>query len=248
MSLLGQLGNIGKSSVNNIASSVLDVALNVGKSALNAAFPDDYEYYLCSFELLDSDSKQVGFVSFVVMPDQLIESNQPIQTMVKTHNGIVTIYNPSFAPVDISLAGSFGRKFRILSNFKDPKSSKNGFFDVNFGKLGSTNVGVKSGYGISKILEHILKKSYKSDDNGRPYFLVFNNYAFNSSFIVDVMGFSFSQNIQNNMIWNYNISLRAVANKLDFMKGSNKLTNLKTVAANSISNGLTKIISGMTGI
>ena len=88
MSLLGQLGNIGKSSVNNIASSVLDVALNVGKSALNAAFPDDYEYYLCSFELLDSDSKQVGFVSFVVMSDQLIESNQPIQTMVKTHNGI----------------------------------------------------------------------------------------------------------------------------------------------------------------
>jgi hypothetical protein len=248
MSLLGQIGNIGKSNVNNISSSVLDVAINVGKSALNALFPDDYEYYLCSLELLDSNSKQVGFLSFVVMPDQIIENHQPIQSMIKTHNGIVTVYNPTFNPVDISIAGSFGRKFRVVSNFKDPDKSKNGFFDINFGKLMSMDVGVKSGYGLSKILEHMLEKSNKSDDSGMPYFLIFNNYAFNKSYVVDVLGYSYSQNIQNNMIWNYNLSMRAVANKMDFMKGKNKWDNLKTVAANSISNGLTKIINDMIGI
>ena len=152
---MSAISKVLKSQASSITGNAIDAALSVGKAALNAVMPDDIEYYLCSLELYNQDKKRVGFLSFVVMPDQMEENHSPIQTMIKTHRGIATVLNDSFAPVDISFSGTFGRKWRLLSSFKDPKLELDtkGFLNLSFGSVAGIGVGLKSGYGITKIMD-----------------------------------------------------------------------------------------------
>jgi hypothetical protein len=107
-------------------------------------------------------------------------------------------------------------------------------------------VGVKSGYGLIKVLENILKEANKTDVLGKPTMLIFNNYAFNTHYVVEVTSYSFQQSYDQNMMWNYQINMRAVANKPT--KFSTSMGNfLKQVASNSISNGLNTMINKMIG-
>jgi hypothetical protein len=246
MSFLGQLENIGSRALNVGTEQIANAVLTVGKSAVHTIIPDEYEYYLCSLELFDSTHTKTGYISFVVMPDQISESHSPIQNIVKTHGGIVTVINPTFAPVDISLAGTFGRKWRLASNYKDPTKNKSGFLSLNFGKLLNMSLGVKSGYGLTKVLEKILKTANSLDSSGKPYTLVFNNYAFNTAYVVNVMNFSFSQSSEQNMMWAYSMSLRAVGYKPIYTKETAG-SFLGKVASNAIAGGLTKLCTSMIG-
>lgn len=240
------VGQIYKNNTNAIIQQTLNAVENYGKSAVHALIPDDYEYYLCSFELYNSAKERKGFLSFVVMPDQMVENHSPVQTLVKTHGGIVTVFNPSFAPIDISISGTFGRKWRFISDYQDPTKDKSGFFNLNIGSFLNTNIGVKSGYGLTKLLEKMVKTAEGVDGNGKPYFMIFNNYAFNTAYMVNITHYSFSQSYDQNMIWRYNITMKAVGNKPQIT--SSKKNLLSTVASNSIANGLTNIVSGMIGI
>lgn len=259
---MGKLKNwansVKKTTINNasnIANHTVDAVIEVGRAALHSVAPDDIEYYLCSLELIDSDLNRHGFISFIVMPDQISENHQPIQTVTKTHQGIVTTFNDSFAPVDISCAGTFGRKFRIISGMKDVcgTSKLTSLLNLNLGEIkgfniGTVDFGIKSGYGLTKILEHILTESTKTANNGLPYFLIYKNYSFNTQYVVDVVSFSFSQSIASNMMWNYQFQLRGVAKDLRITQKDDMVRKLTTVAGNAISNGLTKVITHMIGI
>lgn len=244
MSIRGQLKNIGSKWINVETQQLMNAVMTVGKAAVHTIIPDDYEYYLCSLELYDSTHDKVGYISFVVMPDQISENHTPIQNIVKTHGGIVTVINPTFAPIDINLSGTFGRKWRLVSNYKDPTEVQNGFMNLNFGKTWDMKVGVKSGYGLTKVLEKILKKSNDLDTLAKPYTLVFNNYAFNTSYIVNAMNFNFSQSVEQNMMWMYSVVLRAVGYKPIYAKETAGQF-LSKVSSNAIAGGLTKICSSM---
>lgn len=239
---MGVFSNIVSLSANSIADGLIQYK----RGDLHAIAPDDYENYLCSFELFDSDRNRKGFLSFVVMPEQISESVSPIQTITKTNGGIVTTINPSFSPIDINLSGTFGRKFRIVSNLKDPAKDLTGFFNMNFGKFLNMSIGSKSGYGLTKVLQHILQYSNAvGKDTQKPYFLCFNNYALNTHYIVDVVNYSFQQSQNTNMMWYYNISLRAVGYRPKSINGIDD-SFLNSVASNAISNGLTNLITGMS--
>lgn len=244
------LKTIMKSQGINVAQQLIDTALSVGKAAIHAAMPDDFEYYLCSLELVNHKDERKGFLSFLVMPEQISESYTPIQTMVKTHNAVVTLFNDSFAPVDINIAGTFGRKIRLLLNYKDPWIQTGGkqILALNFGKVAGVEVGVKTGYGMTKVLQHILNASSKTEaESGKPYYLKFYNYALNTAYLVDVVNYTVNQNMGSNMIWNYQITLRAVAPLSSFSNIGNKMKNLlPEVASNSVANGVTNIVNGMT--
>lgn len=239
-----------KSQGTNVAQQLIDTALNVGKAAIHAAMPDDFEYYLCSLELVNHKDERKGFLSFSVMPEQISESYTPIQTMIKTHNAVVTLFNDSFAPVDINIAGTFGRKIRLLLNYKDPWIQTGGkqFLALNFGKVEGVEVGVKTGYGMTKVLQHILNASSKTEaESGKPYYLKFYNYALNTAYLVNVVNYTVNQSMGSNMIWNYQMTLRAVAPLSSFSNIGNKMKNiLPEVAANSVANGVTNIVNGMT--
>ena len=154
--------NIGKSTLNGAISATRGALMETGRAALHATAPDDYEYYLCSFELFNSSMEKVGFISFVVMPNQIVESYSPIQVITKTHGSVITIFNPSFNPFDISLSGTFGKKFRIVTGLKDPgevdkKTDGNLALNLLVGKMSNisgTALGAKSGYGLTKVLQH----------------------------------------------------------------------------------------------
>lgn len=244
------LKTIMKSQGTNVAQQLIDTALSVGKAAIHAAMPDDFEYYLCSLELVNHKDERKGFLSFSVMPEQISESYTPIQTMIKTHNAVVTLFNDSFAPVDINIAGTFGRKIRLLLNYKDPWIQTGGkqFLALNFGKVAGVEVGVKTGYGMTKVLQHILNASSKTEaESGKPYYLKFYNYALNTAYLVDVVNYTVNQSMGSNMIWNYQMTLRAVAPLSSFSNIGNKMKNLlPEVAANSVANGVTNIVNGMT--
>lgn len=237
------LNNITKTAINSSVGNALNAAMTVGKAALHMLAPDNYEYYMCSLEVIDCNRRQIGFISFIVMPNNISESRTPIQTQTKTKNGLVTLFNDSFNPVIISLQGTFGRKFRIVTNLTDPTEKKS-FFDGNVGKVLGTNIMIKSGYGLSKLLKFILDKANEVDKDGRPYLLLFNNYAFNTSYVVDVVSYTFNQSLENNMMWYYDFQLKATApaSAVKTKKQSNAQL-LKTVASNAIAQGLSNVIN-----
>lgn len=232
------------SAVDSVRANALNAIMTVGRAALHATAPDNYEYYMCSLELIDRYGEQVGFISFVIMPNNITESTTPIQTQTKTKNGMVTLFNDSFAPVSISVQGTFGRKFRIVANMTDPNEKGKNFFNGNLGKVAGINTAVKSGYGLTRVLQYILKKTNELDAQGRPYILLFNNYSFNTSYVVDVMSYSFTQSVENNMLWFYEFQLKAVApGSAVKSRKPNNAQLLKTVASNTIAQGLTNVLN-----
>ena len=60
------------------------------------------------------------------------------------------------------------------------------------------------------------------------------------------MNYTFQQSYEQNMIWHYSISMKAVALKPKEL-GMSTANFLNSVAANTISNGITKLISDIAG-
>jgi len=98
---------------------------------------------------------------------------------------------------------------------------------------------------LTKMLEKILDSAWKLDDKQKPHILIFSNYARNNSYVVEPLQMSFSQGVDNNMIWFYSIELKAVADgnlvKSNFSKSTNKKF-LTTVANATIAKGLSDLI------
>jgi hypothetical protein len=75
-----------------------------------------------------------------------------------------------------------------------------------------------------------------------PYVLLFNNYALNSSYVVEVLSSSFNQSVENNMLWFYSLEMKAVA-PAEVVKKTTAKNLLGLVSANSIAQGIQGILS-----
>ena len=76
------------------------------------------------------------------------------------------------------------------------------------------DVGVKSGYGAMNLLRAIIAKSNGVDDQGLPFRLYFYNMALGESYLVTVPSGGLTLNTDNegsNTMWNYNLTLTALA-------------------------------------
>lgn len=240
--------------LTNTAGAALEQALNLrvslGKSAAHSLFPNNYEYYLCSFELYDSSNKMIGLLSFNVMPNNMMINKTQIANITKTSKSIFTVFNDSFVPRDISIQGTFGRKFRLVLNDKEVGGAGK---DLAYGKMLPsktlpTPVLVKSGYGMTKMLEKMIDASWTLDSKGLPCFLVFRNYSMNQAFIVEVMQHSFSQAMDSNMLWNYALEMKGVAPaSILWEDNANSNTNqvvgrvLSTAGAKSLNNLISSV-------
>ena len=239
--------NLFKNNLNATINGVLSAASTMGKAALHALYPDEIEYYFCSLELLDSSGRTKGYMTFNIMPNNIMDSKTQIATVTKTNSGVVTLFNDSFNPRDISIQGNFGRKLRLVTGVQETgKISTIPFFGGNTGiSFGQENVIIKTGFGLTKMLEKILDSAWKLDDKQKPHILIFSNYARNNSYVVEPLQMSFSQGVDNNMIWVYSIELKAVADgnlvKSNFSKSTNKKF-LTTVANATIAKGLSDLI------
>lgn len=192
-----------------------EIITDAARLALHTVIPEDYEYYMCGFELVDYNNiVQLRFI-FPVMPDQMVINDKKVSNIIKTANGVVTLVNPSFVPKSITLNGSFGRKVRVqvANNLMfDTIAAKGNFFNSLDSAL--HNKPAKTGYGYMKLLEKIYEQSSRGQKGGIPYKLIFHNFAFGSVHFVEMESFQPSQTMETNMIWNYNLQMRAVAPKV----------------------------------
>jgi hypothetical protein len=187
---------------------------DIGKLTAHTLFPNEFEYYLISFELLDSGNNQkvTDRLIFPVMPENIEISQMKATTIKKSFGGVIAYTNNAFEPITITMNGTFGRRMRLLIGNKRTDEVK----DNALGKLkalaGSTFFpSVKSGYGVLKSLERIYEKATTNGSSNKPYIVNFYNLSFNQAFVVKFNSFSVNQSLESNTVWHYSLQLTAVA-------------------------------------
>lgn len=242
----------------------------IGRSALAALYPNDFEVYICSLELVDSQGNTIDFFTFPVSPES-ISKTEPKKTQIKqTAGGTTVLTSTVYVPEEISIRGNFGRTFKILLDIGTSGTSLSGAAfslsaakyalyqiqgkDTSSIKNSSFDLGVKTGFGCIKMLKGIISKSNGVDSLGLPFRLYFYNLAFGESYLVTIppAGITFSQNMSKNMIWEYNLNMTAIAPLEAVLgEGKSKTAIKKMCAAGTIQksiNDLAKTVAGALGL
>ena len=238
----------------DITTKYNKLARDIGKNALSSLYPDEFEYYLCAFELV-SDDKTIDYFVFPIQPSTISITDTRRTNIKRSMSGITVLRNGSFNPKDISLKGSFGKRFKILMKEGVAFGSSSSIDQLNSGssiKKPQFSAEIKTGYGATKLLQKILDSSNKLSQSGIPNKLYFYNMAFGESYLVEVnpQGVSFSQSEDQNMIWGYSLSMSAVANledvlALDKKESAKRLLNVSNIQniANTVANDIVNYFS-----
>ena len=239
------------STVDSIRQIFRNMQGQYGKIALNALFPNEFEVYILALELVNGNGEVEEYFVFPINPSNLVETDRRITNIKKTLGGVSILGTTNYVPQDISLQGTFGKKFKFLVgsdiiNFAGLSFSfkKNRFktsFNSNLSQRELSSQ-IKTGYGCYKVLQAVCSKSEKLDDNGKPYTLYFYNLALGSSYMVKVVDLTSSMSETENMLWKYNLSLKAVA-PIDQVRRRSMLNVLKATAAGTIQNKINGVFT-----
>ena len=216
----------------------------IGQLGLHVKYPDEFEYYLCALELVNPATKEtLMYFVFPIMPSSEEFSKSFLANTRLTAGGSITVMSPIFEPFEFQLDGSFGRDFKWVAgetatNLVSGFASKKTFEE----KFTYFNDKVKTGYACHKMLEKIILESMVLDDNGLRH-LYFYNQAFNQRYIVQVVNMRFRQDVNTNMIWNYSLTLRAIAPLANFITDEQNYSLSLNLAADSIIQTVGKRVS-----
>ncbi len=218
--MLGSVTSLGL----DIARVTQGVATSAAKAYLNALYPNEFEYYLFTLELLNYAGETEDILIFPVMPNSISENRMSLVNIRKTNNSVISLTNTTFAPTTISIQGTFGKKIRILLGNQDKTQENSGSafaFSTDF-NIGNKNIElngeVKTGYGVTKMLERIIKKSQTKSG----YLLFLYNHALNNNYLVECTDMTFSQSVENNMLWNYQLNFKSLARAEDIYPGGDE--------------------------
>lgn len=219
----------------DLSNTVNQLASTIGKGAVHALYPDDFEYYMCTLELLDSDNNLVDCLVFPVNPDSMSETELNNSQITKTAGGITINSDFTFQPISLKISGSFGKRFKFLLGrdvvFNGHALSLNGKVFNNQ---------IKTGYGVTKVLKNILSLSRLPDSKGNPHKLFFHNSCFGTSYLVKYISSEYNQSLSTNMYWTYSIALTAVAPMNNFTLNKNN-TLIKVVSKGVLSQGIDEL-------
>ena len=247
--------------LSSVLNKMKGIEKTIGTQALSAMFPNDFELYMCALELTDSEDHVIDYLAFPVMPDSITKTEPTRTNVKKSLFGITVLTSPSFTPQEINIKGSFGRNFKILLNVANPVqgaafSTTAGKYDL-FSISGKSttlsfsefDVGVKTGYGVLKILKAIASKSVGLGKNGKPLRLYFYNMALGESFLVVIppSGVQYTQNLARNMIWNYNLTMIALAPMEAVSRRiSAQTSSLNTLVSSAVQTGVNELATKVT--
>ena len=98
-----------------------------------------------------------------------------------------------------------------------------------------------------KILQAMISKSVGLDESGRPLRLYFYNMALGESYLVSIppSGVQFSQDLSKNMVWNYNMTMIALA-PLEAVSNKNDKSLLDKLLPSMIQTGVNEVASVVT--
>jgi len=230
-----------------------DLLNQVGKATVNALFPNDFEYYWCALELTNSRGDVVDYFSFPIMPSSMRYMETEITNIKKSAGGITALSSTTFVPVDINFTGNFGKSFKFLIGNSELNaaafafSTQNGNFDVvdaiSSAKKAVFDPKVKTGYGCTKILQAIYRKAKQLDQYNQPFKLYLYNPSIGQNYLVKAVNLSLSQTgKEENMIWQYNITFRAIA-PLEAIKPDLQKSLIRGLAFDIIQKKLTNVVS-----
>lgn len=197
----------------------------LGRSTLHSLYPNDFEAYTIALELVDSEDRVVDFFVFPIMPDSISEDYSKISNTRKTAGGITALTTPNFTSRTVSIEGNFGRNFKfILANNTVVDASaihfsvRSGNYVGGYGGAGGVEEKssvfrnqIKTGYGCYKILYGIHEKSTTLDHRNQPFRLYFYNLAQGQHYLVKSLSLMSSQSLDENMLWNYEYQMEAIA-------------------------------------
>lgn len=183
---------------------------DIGKRALNALFPDDFELYIIALELVNSADETEDYFIFPINPNSISEPKNPIQTIRKTAGGVSVMSTDTFNPTTISMQGNFGRQLKFLAGKELISFSSIGFKPSLNNAKPNFSENFKTGYGCLKVLESIVNKSNTLDRFGKPYALFFYNLALGNNYLVKAIDFTPSMNMDTNMVWGYSLTLKSL--------------------------------------
>lgn len=243
----------------SVSSAILrrNVALGLnGKAALNSQFPNEFEIYMCALELVSvANGSTLKYFLFPVMPSSIRETQPKITNVRKTVGGVSVLSTPNFIPVDISISGNFGRQFRLLGDSQTSQELIASFKSnvVNLFKNGTATSStfdnsVKTGYGCIKILEDIIKSSEQLDPTGQGFDLIFYNLALGNNYYVKATNLEFSQAQDSNMIWNYSLTMKAIAPVSAYSDGKSSKSNDQLTPDNYIQTQINNVINNLTNV
>jgi len=235
--------------ISPIQSKFISALASEGRQALNTQFPDEFEYYLIAFELVDSQGSLDTSIVFPVLPKSISIREPNVTNIKRTAGGVLSLSTPTFIPVDITLSGNFGRKFRFM-NGQDIVSltatARGRSNETTTGQKSIFDKSFKTGYGVTKMLQALHKKSVQLDSNNQPYRLYFYNLAFNANYVVESMSMSFDQNESENMIWSYSIQLKGIAPLSQIQSPEKSKANISRLVNVSQSQKIVDSIIGIT--
>ena len=227
----------------------------LGKSLLHAIYPNDFEVYMMALELTTADGDTIDYFAFPIMPESIQKTELKRTNIKKTSSGVTVLSSAAFTPEEIVIKGNFGRSFKIVLG-REP-SPQGVAFSIPAGKLRLSekrsiktpdfSLGVKTGYGATKILQSIINKSNGVGYDGRPFRLYFYNMALGESYLVAVppTGLQLSMSQEKNMIWDYTLNLTTIA-PLSLSFFDNNKTSLSRILSTSlIQSGLNKLGSNI---
>lgn len=243
-------------SIENAVRNKAVLLEQIGRSALNIKYPNEFELYMCALELVNQRGKTLRYFVFPVMPSNLDETQPQITNIKKTLAGITVLSTSTFIPRDITLSGNFGRKFRVLlggdyiefiSSFKteDDKVTKE---SVLRGIEQTFDERVKTGFGCCKILEEIIEESNVVDEDGIRQ-LIFYNPSLGNNYLVKGTSLKFSQSQETNMIWSYSLALKAISS-LNSIKTSSEIEEQgkRLNTTGYVQEQVDRVINGLTSI
>lgn len=216
-----------------VIRKVQDILVEGGRALLHSLAPDDFEYYACAFQVVDAIDEIEYIFNFPVMPNAIQINKKPHVNVKKTMRGYVDTISTAFSGPTINISGTFGRKFRLLiqrDNHANQETKKKEEQTEDY-KKDTFDLNVKTGYGATKLLEKVLKKSTQLDQYQKPYKILFYNFAYNESYYVEIMSYSISQSLENNAMWNYSIELKAIGSTDVFVDNNKNIKNMVSQAA-----------------
>lgn len=238
--------------LTTVKRRVTELRSGLGHSALHQLYPKDFEYYMIALELVNGSGDTIDYLAFPVLPSSITKSENKRINIKKAYKSTLVLTSTAFTPQDIVIRGNFGRSFKILIGSKEILSGlaflssiKNGIFDLSLQSNKNITLPtqqfsqyVKTGYGVTKLLQSIIQKSDGSDHNG-PFRLYLYNLALGESYLVVApsKALILEQNDTNmNMIWNYTLNLTIIA-PLELVKNNLSLSSIGQLLVASVIQG-----------
>src|SRR3990167_1400315 len=123
-----------------------------GLIALNAIFPNDFEYYLMAFELEDVSNENAKLITrfiFPVNPKSYASTEDILTNVKKTSLGVASLTNNSFQPRKISIRGNFGRSFKLMIGETDSQRIiRDSIGGTSYQPTKTYSATIKTGYGV----------------------------------------------------------------------------------------------------